>query len=64
MLASQKSEHVHDELADVLMGCILLADVLKIDLLACLDKKIDKTAAKYPLEKARGNSKKYTEYTE
>jgi len=63
MLTSKKGVAVQDELADVVLGCILLADILKVDLLTCLDKKIDKTAKKYPVDKVKGSSKKYTEYT-
>jgi len=62
ILASKKLEDVKDELADVVMGCILFADTINVDLLECVNKKIDKTAQKYPVEKVRGSAKKYTEY--
>jgi dCTP diphosphatase len=37
---------------------------LKIDLVAAVEAKLDKNAAKYPAEKVRGSSKKYDEYGE
>lgn len=61
-LTTEKIEDIKDELADVMMGCILFAETINVDLLECVDKKIDKTAKKYPVEKVRGSSKKYTEY--
>ena len=50
-----------EELADILYWVILISHDLKIDVLRCLDKKLIKNAAKYPVNKARGNAKKYTE---
>jgi len=52
---------VGEEIADVLLYLIRLADKLNIDLLAAATKKIQVNATKYPVEKARGSSKKYTE---
>lgn len=56
-------EDVSDELADVLYWILLMANDLDIDVLAALSKKLDKNEAKYPVEKAKGNHKKYTELT-
>ena len=58
---SKHSDDVGDELADVLYWVLLLAHDLKIDLPAALNKKMDKNAAKYPVKKAKGNHKKYTD---
>ena len=52
-----------EELADVLSYCILMADVYGLDLDEIMNEKIDKNEAKYPVEKARGSSAKYTEFT-
>lgn len=52
---------VREEVADVLLYLIRLADKLGIDLLAAAHEKLTLNAAKYPVEKARGSSKKYTE---
>ena len=46
------------EAADVLLYLIQLADQLGVDLLAAADRKITLNAAKYPVESARGNSRK------
>ncbi len=53
---------VREELADVFLYLILLADKLDIDLLAAAAAKIVLNEAHYPAEKVRGSSKKYTEY--
>ena len=52
---------VADELADVLLYLTRLADVLDIDLLAAGQRKLKVNAKKYPVSKARGNARKYTE---
>jgi len=57
----QRREEVAEELADVLYWVLLISNDLKIDLNATLSKKMDKNEAKYPIEKAKGNAKKYTE---
>ena len=59
-LETKRSE-VADELSDVLYWVILMANDLDIDLNKALSDKMDKNEAKYPVEKARGNHKKYTE---
>ena len=52
---------VQEELADVMTYCIDMADALGVDMEEILLKKMDKNEAKYPVEKSKGNSKKYTE---
>jgi len=54
-------EHVLEELADVMVYCIHMADALDVDLEEIINNKMDKNEKKYPVEKAKGNSKKYTE---
>jgi NTP pyrophosphatase (non-canonical NTP hydrolase) len=54
-------ENVHEELADIMNYCILMADILEVDIIDIMNKKIDQNEEKYPVEKAKGNSKKYTE---
>ena len=51
---------VKTELADVLIYAIRLSQVLGVDLLAAADAKLAANAVKYPVEKSRGNAKKYT----
>jgi dCTP diphosphatase len=60
-LAGDVKARIREELADVLIYLIQLADKLEIDLLAAASDKIQLNAEKYPVEKARGSSKKYTE---
>lgn len=52
---------VEDELADVMNYCLLLANHLEIDVIENMHRKIDKNEQKYPVDKAYGTSKKYTE---
>ncbi|MBM6807484.1 nucleotide pyrophosphohydrolase [Faecalicoccus pleomorphus] len=54
-------EHVCEELADVVNYCILMADRLGVDLQKILLEKLEKNRQKYPVDKAKGNSKKYNE---
>ena len=56
-----KLDRIREELADVLSYCVLMADVCGLDLDEILNAKVDKNAAKYPVEKARGSAAKYTE---
>ena len=59
--AAKKREQMTEELADVMIYCILMADTLDIDLLEAVSAKIEKNAAKYPVDKAKGSSAKYNE---
>ena len=59
--AARKKPEMTEELADVMIYCIYMADALNIDIPEAIRNKIDENAAKYPVEKAKGNSKKYTE---
>jgi dCTP diphosphatase len=53
---------VADELADVLVYLVRIADRLDIDLLAATAVKLAHNEAKYPAAKVRGSPKKYSEY--
>ena len=50
---------VEAEMADVLLYLVRLADKLGVDLEAAAHAKIARNAAKYPIEKSRGSSRKY-----
>jgi dCTP diphosphatase len=50
-----------DEVADVLLYLIRLSDILGIDLIAAAKRKLATNAEKYPVDKARGSRRKYTE---
>lgn len=55
-------ENIKDELADIMIYCLLLADSLNVDLKEIIHQKLDKNEIKYPIEKVKGSSKKYTNY--
>jgi len=61
-LSHDKLAEVETELADTLIYLIRLADKLDIDLLKAATSKIEVNEQKYPVEKAKGNAKKYTSY--
>ena len=61
VLTPEQHSNVREEIADLLLYLTRLADKLNIDLLAAATDKIRVNAVKYPVEKARGTSKKYTE---
>ncbi len=59
----EKKNEIGEELADVLYWVLLMSHDLKIDVLDALEKKIRKNEEKYPIQKAKGNHKKYKELT-
>ena len=61
VLAPESLAAASDEIADVLLYLIRLSDKLGIDPIAAVNRKLLANAKKYPADKARGNSKKYTE---
>jgi dCTP diphosphatase len=60
-LSQEKKAAVSDELADVLLYLVQLANALGIDPVAAAQAKLRANELRYPTDKARGNSKKYTE---
>lgn len=59
-VANHKDD-IAEELADVLYWVLLMAHDLNIDIAEASAQKLAKNARKYPVEKASGNHKKYTE---
>ena len=57
-----KRQELAEEIADVLYFLLRLAQRYDVDLTTELNKKIQKNEQKYPIEKAKGSNKKYTEY--
>lgn len=53
-------EEIEDELADVLIYAMLLADALEIDILETSRKKIELNEKRFPVEKVKSNSGKHT----
>ena len=60
-LSPDKRAKVAEEIADVLLYLVRIADKLDIDVLDAALTKIETNAQKYPADKARGSMKKYTE---
>jgi len=61
-LGEKARAEVADELADVLIYLVRLADKLDIDLGRAARRKMGKNRAKYPTARVRGSARKYTEY--
>ena len=60
---AEKRVHLGEELADVALYLIRLADKCDVDLPAAIGRKLQKNADKYPAKLVYGSSKKYNEYT-
>ncbi|ESO91686.1 hypothetical protein LOTGIDRAFT_163415 [Lottia gigantea] len=60
----KEKEHVGQELSDVLVYLIRLADRCHVDLSTAVLNKIEQNRLKYPADKVYGKSEKYTEYIE
>jgi|SRR5579862_993256 len=60
-ISKDKLDAIDEEIADVFLYLIRIADKLSIDLVDAARRKILMNARKYPVEKARGNAKKYTQ---
>lgn len=54
-----KQEKIKEELADVVIYCILMADTCGLNLDEIIKEKIRLNNEKYPVEKAKGKSDKY-----
>ncbi len=54
-------QHVKEELADVLVYCRDMLDALDLDEDEIINMKMDMNEKKYPVEKAKGSNKKYSE---
>ncbi|MBR4455459.1 MAG: nucleotide pyrophosphohydrolase [Solobacterium sp.] len=54
-------KHVCEELSDVMIYCIQLADKLGVDLDEIINRKMELNEQKYPAEAAKGNAIKYTD---
>ena len=57
----ENMENIKDELADVLIYSLMLAHDLDLNVSDIIHNKVQKNAKKYPVEKAIGTNKKYTE---
>lgn len=53
---------VQEELADVFAYVMAMANTLNVDLTEIFQDKLEKSGRKYPIEKSKGNARKYTEF--
>ena len=60
-VTSKSLKRIKEELADVFIYSIMLADNLNLDIENIIDEKLEKNARKYPVETSKGSNKKYTE---
>jgi len=58
---SDKQSEISDEIADILIFIVYLADTLDIDMTSAVTEKIRKNELKYPIDKSKNSNKKYTE---
>ncbi len=61
-LSPEQLSAVKDEMADVQIYLLRLATKLNVNMVEAVNQKIEKNALKYPADKVKGSSKKYTEY--
>jgi NTP pyrophosphatase (non-canonical NTP hydrolase) len=61
-LSPAKTAEVADELADVLIYLVRLADKLGIDLFAATHAKMVRNETRYPAPLVKGSARKYTDY--
>lgn len=60
--SEKEKDHVAQEMSDILIYLVRLADRCRIDLPAAVLQKFQQNREKYPVHKAYGKNKKYTEY--
>ena len=60
-LSAEELKNVKEELADIFIFLTYLSEEYKIDLFKEVENKIALNEAKYPVAKAKGSSKKYSE---
>jgi len=58
---AEKRRHIGEEMADIIILCLNLANVLGFDVAETVGLKLDKNRRKYPADQVRGNYRKYTE---
>ncbi len=60
-LTAEQVVRVKQEMADVFLYLIRLADRMNVDLMAAALEKLEINSKKYPVELAKGSAKKYTD---
>ena len=60
-IVQQKKQAVTEEVADIITGILMFCNEFNIDLSQAVKEKMIKNEQKYPIEKAKGVNKKYTD---
>jgi NTP pyrophosphatase (non-canonical NTP hydrolase) len=63
IMDSSQSDHVKEEVADVMIYLLRLADKLDIDLESIVSDKIVQNGKKYPVNLSKGNADKSTSFS-
>lgn len=61
LMDGQFRQSMEEEMADILMLFLSLSAVTKVDITQAVQKKLVKTALKYPVDKVYGSAKKYSQ---
>ncbi|MBF0153212.1 MAG: nucleotide pyrophosphohydrolase [Magnetococcales bacterium] len=61
-LSAARQADLADEIGDVLIYLVMLADKFQMDPIAAALAKVEKNHAKYPAARVRGQARKYSEY--
>lgn len=61
-LPAEKVAEIEEEIGDVMLFLLNLCNELGIDAVKAAEEKLEKNREKYPVEKAKGNARKYSEY--
>ena len=67
MLATSDSKlrgRIEEEIADIQINLLRLADKLSVDVESAVNRKIESNAQKYPIDRFKGSSRKYNEESE
>ena len=62
--SARDKEHLGEELSDVLINLVRLAERCHVDLPTAVLRKFELNARKYPADRVQGSCRKYTEYTD
>ena len=60
----RRQVHVGEEMSDILLYLVRMADVCGVDLARAVQDKLKKNGKKYPSHLVQGSSQKYTAYTD
>ena len=63
VMSSSESEHVKEEMADIMIYLLRLSDKLDVDLESAVNNKIIQNGKKYPANLSKGNSDKSTSFS-